>query len=209
VQAFFWETLAQRYVDEPGIFCFDLMNEPVVPGKKREPGAWLGADFHGKTYIQFITLDGTLESREKTASDWLQHLIAAIRRHDTKRLVTVGLVEWSLPRSSIKSGFFPAQIIEHLDFIAAHLYPESGKLEKMLKILQGFCVGKPVLIDETFHMKCTADEQVWFLQHAAKKAQGFLGFYTDYLSVELDNGRNKKISESVAILQKLTPSFKR
>lgn len=179
VQAFFWETLTLRYLDEPAIFCFDLMNEPVVPGKKREAGAWLGAEFAGKTYIQFITLDGTQRPNYEVALEWLECLSQVIRRHDNKRLITVGLVDWSLKNSRIKSGFFPDRIVHAVDFISAHLYPEAGKPEEMLKKLNGFCVGKPVIIDETFHLKCSIAEQEWFLREAAKRAQGFLGFYTD------------------------------
>lgn len=209
VQALFWETLAERYAGEPAIFCFDLMNEPVVPGKKREPGAWLGAEYAGKTYIQFITLDGTQEAREKTASDWLQHLSAPIRRCDPGRLVTVGLVDWSLPWSSIKSGFFPKSILPHVDFISAHVYPESDKLEKTIKTLNGFCVGKPLVIDETFHLKCSVEEHEQFLEYAAKKAVGFCSFYTDYHAEPLGVDRNRILNEARTIFQKSAPLFKR
>jgi len=209
VQALFWETIAKRYAGEPAIFCFDLMNEPIVPGKKREPGSWLGTEFAGKTYIQFITLDGTQEPREKTASDWLQHLSTPIRHYDPKRLVTVGLVDWSLPWSNIKSGFFPKKILPYVDFISAHLYPEFGKLEKMIKTLNGFCVGKPVVIDETFHLKCTVEEQEKFLEHASKKARGFCTFYTDYHAEPAGRERNRILNESRSIFIKSLPLFKR
>ena len=208
-QAFFWEAIAKRYAGEPAIFCFDLMNEPVVPGRKREPAAWLGAEYAGKTYIQFITLDGTQEPREKTAIDWLQHLSAPIRLHDPKRLVTVGLVDWSLPWSNIKSGFFPKKIVPYVDFISAHLYPEAGKLEKMYKTLNGFCVGKPLVIDETFHLKCSVEEQEIFLLHAAKKARGFCSFYTDYRREPSGKERNRILNENQRIFEKSLPLFTR
>lgn len=216
-QAFFWETLASRYADEPAIFCFDLMNEPVVPGKIREPGAWLGAEFAGKTYIQFITLDGTQQPNHEVALEWIHYLSAAIRRHDKKRLITVGLVDWSLKNSRIKSGFFPDRIVHAVDFISAHLYPEEGKPEEMLKKLHGFCVGKPVLIDETFHLKCSVEEEEWFLREASKRVQGFFGFYIDTISL-LENSagrradhetRHRVMSEWISIFQKSAPFYKR
>lgn len=217
VQAMFWETLASRYANEAAIFCFDLMNEPVVPGKKREAGAWLGSEFAGKTYIQFIALDGTQQPNHEMALEWINHLSAAIRRHDAKRLITVGLVDWSLKNSRIKSGFFPERIAHVVDFISAHLYPEFGKPEEMLKKLNGFCVGKPVLIDETFHLKCSIEEQEWFLREAAKKAQGFFSFYTDSISPPHDHAeraiwhgtRHRVVRESIMIFQKSAPFFKR
>jgi aryl-phospho-beta-D-glucosidase BglC (GH1 family) len=42
VQARFWEAIAGRCAKSPAIFCYDLMNEPVVPGGKRKDGDWLG-----------------------------------------------------------------------------------------------------------------------------------------------------------------------
>src|SRR6266542_3064367 len=32
VQAHFWQAVAGRCADNPAVFCYDLMNEPVVPG---------------------------------------------------------------------------------------------------------------------------------------------------------------------------------
>jgi len=217
VQAFFWETLAIRYAGEPAIFCFDLMNEPVVPGRKREAGAWLGAEFAGKTYIQFITLDGTQQPNHEVALEWINCLSSVVRRHDPTRLITVGLVDWSLKNSRIKSGFFPDRIVHAVDFISAHLYPEQGKPEEMLKKLNGFCVGKPLLIDETFHLKCSIEEEEWFLREAAKRAQGFFGFYTASVSPPEDPGeralwhdtRHRVMHEWISINKKLAPFFKR
>ena len=41
VQARFWSAVAARGAASPAVFCYDLMNEPVVPGGKRQPGDWL------------------------------------------------------------------------------------------------------------------------------------------------------------------------
>jgi hypothetical protein len=52
VQARFWRAVASRCA----VFCYDLMNEPVVPGGERQDGDWLGPPFGGKHFVQFITL---------------------------------------------------------------------------------------------------------------------------------------------------------
>ena len=57
VQARFWTAIAARCARSPAVFCYDLMNEPVVPGGKRQDGDWLGPPFAGKHFVQFITLD--------------------------------------------------------------------------------------------------------------------------------------------------------
>jgi len=209
VQAFFWEMIAKRYRNQPAIFCFDLMNEPVVPGKTRPAGGWLGKEYAGKSYIQFITLEGMAGNRGGIAIEWLQQLKQAIRKHDKHHLVTVGLVDWSLSSSSMKSGFFPKKVVNEVDFISAHLYPEAGKPEEMLNILKGFCVGKPVVIDETFQLKCSVPEQEWFLSEAEKYASGFMMFYTDFLSERIDDGRNEKLRDAIDIFKRVKPLFGR
>jgi len=210
-QAFFWKNIAQRYADNPVCFCFDLMNEPVVPGRVREPGSWLGAEFAGKCFLQFITLNGTKESRTDTAIRWIKYLLEAIRQYDKKRLVTVGLVDWSLNRPGMNSGFYPDSIMEYIDFISAHLYPETGKPEVMLETLKHFAVGKPVVIDETFHLKCPVEDEEWFLQQARQYAEGFLGFYTDYVDPPQtfhDSERNRAVKQWLGIHKKIAPLYR-
>ena len=56
-QSRFWQAVASRCKASPAVFCYDLMNEPIVPGSRREAGDWLGPAFAGKHYVQFIALD--------------------------------------------------------------------------------------------------------------------------------------------------------
>src|SRR5690242_1349279 len=51
VQARFWEAVAERCAHSPAVFCYDLMNEPVVPGGLRKAGDWLGPPFAGKCFV--------------------------------------------------------------------------------------------------------------------------------------------------------------
>ena len=48
VQARWWKKIAETCAGHPAVFCYDLMNEPVVPGGKRKDGEWLGGAFAGK-----------------------------------------------------------------------------------------------------------------------------------------------------------------
>src|SRR5439155_297905 len=84
---------------------FGQMNEPVVPGGKRQDGDWLGPAFAGKHFVQFITLDQGDRERPAVARQWVRHLAAAIRKEDRRHLMTVGLVDWSLDRKGLTSGF--------------------------------------------------------------------------------------------------------
>lgn len=53
------------------------------------------------------------------------------------------IVDWSLDRLGLTSGFVPDKVSEELDFLCLHLYPENGKLDEQLAMLKGFAaVGK-------------------------------------------------------------------
>lgn len=176
-QARFWEAVAERCAGSPAIFCYDLMNEPVVPANGNERADWLGPPFAGKHFVQFITRKTGERNRPEVARAWIEHLVTAIRRHDRTHMITVGLVPWSLDRPGLSSGFVPTQIAEPLDFLCVHLYPERDKVDEAVKTLRGFAVGKPVLIEETFPLRCGVDEFGRFLDASRAHSAGWIGFY--------------------------------
>lgn len=192
VQARFWEAIAARCVKSPAVFCYDLMNEPVVPGGKRKDGDWLGAAFGDKHFVQVITLDQKDRPRLDIARQWIRHLTAAIRKQDKRHLITVGLVDWSLDRPGLTSGFVPEKVVDDLDFLCVHLYPEKGKGDEALKTLAGFAVGKPVLIEETFPLKCSMEEFEKFIDASGKHAAGSIGFYWGKPPEELRKSKELK-----------------
>jgi hypothetical protein len=197
VQARFWEAVAGRCAKSPAVFCYDLMNEPVVPGGRRKAGDWLGPPFAGKHFVQFITLDQQRRPRPDIARKWVRHLAAAIRKHDKRHLITVGLVDWSLDRKGLTSGFVPDKIAGPLDFLSVHLYPEKGKVGAALKTLAGFSVGKPVVIEETFPLKCSVLEFEQFIEGSKKHAVGWIGFYWGKPPAELR--RSKEIKDALML----------
>ncbi len=177
VQAQFWEAVAEQCARSPAVFCYDLMNEPVVPGGERRPGEWLGPPFAGKHFVQFITLSQGNRPRPVIARQWIQHLATAIRKHDRRHLITVGLVPWSLDRPGLTSGFVPGKIISELDFLSVHLYPERSAVAEAIETLDGFRVGKPVVIEEMFPLKCSMEELKQFVEGSGRIAAGWIGFY--------------------------------
>jgi acetyl esterase/lipase len=177
VQARFWQAVAGRCAESPAVFCYDLMNEPVVPGGKRKGADWLGPPFGDKHFVQFITLDQQDRPRPDVARQWIHHLTAAIREKDKRHLLTVGLVDWSLDRPGLTSGFVPEKVADDLDFISVHLYPKRGKVDEALKTLAGFAVGKPVLVEETFPLGCSVKELEDFIDGSKDHAAGWIGFY--------------------------------
>jgi hypothetical protein len=174
-QAAFWEAIAKVCAETPAVFCYDLMNEPVVPGAgKRED--WLGPAFAGKHFVQFITLDLAGRERPEVARQWIATVVAAIRKHDRRHLITVGLVDWSLERPGLTSGFVPEKVADQLDFLSVHVYPESGKLAGPAETLRAFQVGKPLVVEETFPLKCSVAELEQVIDGTPEVA-GWIGFY--------------------------------
>jgi hypothetical protein len=176
-QTQFWEAVAERCSSSPAIFCYDLMNEPSVPSTEKRDD-WLAPPFFGKHFVQFISLETNDRPRHEIARQWTSQLVAAIRKHDRRHLVTVGLVPWSLDRPGLTSGFIPEKIAADLDFIAMHIYPETGKIDEAVETLKGFgAVGKPVVIEEIIHLRCSSSELSSFIDDSKTHATGWIGFY--------------------------------
>jgi hypothetical protein len=176
-QARFWHFVAERCHTSSAIFCYDLMNEPVVPGGVRSPRDWLGPPFAGKHFVQFITLDQAGRKRPEIAKEWIRQMTESIRNVDSRHLITVGMVDWSLNRPGLTSGFDPTEVADDLDFISVHIYPEKGKLNEALETLAGFDVGKPIVIEELFPLRCSTPELEDFLNRSSSVADGWITFY--------------------------------
>ncbi len=211
-QARFWEAVATTCAASPAIFCYDLLNEPIVPSGKREPGDWLTGDLGGFTYCQFISLDQAGRARPEIARKWVAQLTGAIRRRDSRHLVTVGLLPNSLETPVSSSGFAPQKIAGPLDFVCVHLYPTSGHLQEDLKLLSGFNIGKPVVVEEMFPMTCTTPELGEFIRESKKDASGWLGFYWGQTPAELDRSTEisaKLTREWLRLFEALNPNPRR
>ncbi|MHB8969364.1 MAG: cellulase family glycosylhydrolase, partial [Pirellulaceae bacterium] len=178
-QARFWEAVSAACAGSPALFCYDIMNEPVVPGGEQPQENWLGPPFAGKHFVQFITRDRGGRPRPQIARQWIDTMVAAIRKHDARHLITVGFVDWSLDRPGLTSGFVPQQVAEPLDFVAVHVYPEKDQVPQALETIRGFHtgVGKPVVIEETFPLKCSFAEMTRFLTESRGSAAGWISFY--------------------------------
>ena len=208
-QARFWDAVADRCAASPAIFCYDLMNEPIVPGGKRKAGDWLAGELGGFDYCQFISLDQAARSRPEIARQWVAQLAAAIRRHDRRHLITVGLLPNSLKGSPWASGFEPGRIAGPLDFICVHIYPKTGQLAGDLKTLRGFRVGKPVVIEETFPLGCSPADLGEFIRRSKAYAVGWIGFYWGQTPSEL--GKSTEIGDTLTaawlkLFQEMNPN---
>ena len=194
-QARFWEAIARTCRRSPAVFCYNLMNEPVVPGSPRKPGDWLLGELAGFHYVQAITLRPGDRARPEIARAWVEQLTAAIRQHDRRHLITLGFLPNSLETPVSGSGFPPAKVAGSLDFVCVHLYPGRGRLEADLETLRGFDVGKPVVIEEIFPLSCSPGELREFIEKSRPHAAGWIGFYWGQTPEEL--AREKTVAAAL------------
>jgi hypothetical protein len=202
-QAKFWEAVAEACKDSPAVFCYDLINEPISPGDKRTDGKWYTGELGGFSFIQFITLDPTNRKREQIAVDWIRTMKAAIRKHDREHMITVGQLPWDEKWHHL-SGFIPELVAPELDFISVHIYPERGKIPQAIEGLRKFEVGKPVVIEETFPLACSADELRQFIEQTRGEVNGYMGHFGGGTIEQLakDNDIPKALMRSWLILSR-------
>jgi hypothetical protein len=150
-----WRLLATRYRGRGVIFAWDLLNEPEVrwdtPAMRARWNAWLKERYGDAARVReaWGTPDrpNSLEDvpvpareappgrelldfqhcREAVAVEWTRRQVAAIKSADPDALVTVGLIQWSVPVGIAGawqySGFRPARVAPWLDFLEVHFYP--------------------------------------------------------------------------------------
>ncbi len=196
VQAKFWEAVARTCRNSPAIFCYDLMNEPILPGK--EPATeWLAGELGGKFFVQRLTLDLKGRTREEVAAAWVETMVGAIRGQDERSLITVGVIPWVFVFGGGKPLFHSPPAGDKLDFVAVHFYPRKGEVEKAVEALQAYEVGKPLVVEEMFPLRCGSDELVEFIRKSARHADGWISFYWGTTAAELRAKPDRSIAEAI------------
>ena len=195
-QAVFWKAIAETCSGSPAIFCYDLMNEPILPGKDPETD-WLAGDFGGKHFVQRISLDLKGRTREDVAKAWVNQMVEAIRQHDQQHMVTVGVIPWVFAFGGGKPLFYSPEVGKRLDFVSVHFYPEKEKVDKALTALKAYEVGKPLVIEEMFPLKCGADELLDFVDRSASHTDGWVSFYWGQTAEQLRGKAKPTIGDAI------------
>ncbi len=191
----FWRLLAERYRGRNVIFAYDLLNEPEIRWDNKAMRAkwnvylrdkYASAEKNAAAWnvpveqISWgnqpppepkdnpdspILLDYQL-FREQLADQWVRRQVEAIKQADPDALVTVGLIQWSVPvvLPSVRqyAAFRPKRIAQWLDFIEIHFYPLAGGFYEYTKpedeklnlaylhsvVREAAAPGKPVVVAE-------------------------------------------------------------
>jgi hypothetical protein len=177
VQARFWRAVAEVCKDSPAIFCYDLMNEPVLSGDR--PGDWLpGLPLGGSYFVQRLTTNMRGRTGREIAREWIAELSAAIRAVDKRHMITVGLVPWEETFGpGAKSAFRDPSVSAMLDFLCVHYYPRQGKVDDDLAILKLYDIGKPLVIEEIYPLSADIGTTEGFIRWSRTDANGWISFY--------------------------------
>lgn len=176
VQARFWEAVAETCRNSPAVFCYDLMNEPVLSEDKQHHD-WTPGAFGDRYFVQRLTLDFAGRTPTQIAAAWSRQLVAAIRKHDRRHLVTVGAIPWTMTWPTAKPVIYSQDASTNLDFVSLHFYPKKTEVEKALKALEAYNIGKPIVVEEMFPLSCSVAELNQFIERSQPLAVGWLGFY--------------------------------
>jgi endo-1,4-beta-mannosidase len=147
---------AERYRGRNVIFAYDLKNEPELawespalqtrwnewvrkkyPTEEAVQSAWKTSAAMALTNVAVPSDKDALRAkhlldyqdfRESVADEWTRRQAVAIRKVDPGALVTVGLIQWSVPAvlpGSVRyySAFRPERQAKFLDFMEIHFYP--------------------------------------------------------------------------------------
>lgn len=190
VQAKFWSAVAKTCRDSPAVFCYDLMNEPVISGKKED--GWLSGELGGKCFVQRLTLEPGKRTPIEIAKAWAEWLTAAIRAEDSRHLITVGAIPWAQVWPGAKPVFYSPEVSPAFDFVSIHLYPKKGEAEKALAAMAVYEIGKPLVIEETFPLACSIAEMDDFVKHSKARTAGYVSFYWGKTIAEYAAATEKK-----------------
>jgi len=183
VQARFWEAVASVCRRSPAVFCYDLMNEPIVSEDKKGRD-WTPGAFGNRYFVQRLTLDFAGRSQEQIAQAWVEKMVHAIRKHDPQHLITIGVIPWALTWPGARDVFYSKAVSQNLDFVSVHFYPKHAELEKALAALQVYGIDKTIVIEEMFPLNCSVPELDEFIEGSKNFVTGLLGFYWGKMPAE-------------------------
>lgn len=189
VQAQFWAAIAKTCAGDSAVFCYNLMNEPVVGAGKAGEHPWVGGELGGLHFVQRISNKPNGRDNATITAAWVKQLVTAIRQHDQKTLTTVGVIPWAFIWPNAKPVFYTKDTLPYFDFVSVHVYPGPAKdREKELKALAVYNLGKPVVIEETFPLNASPEDWNQYLTAASPQVAGWFSHYFGRTPEELRAG---------------------
>ena len=177
VQARFWQAIAETCRGHPAVFCYDLINEPVITEAKKGEHPWLTGELGGFYFVQRICNQPGKRTQAEVAAAWVKKMTTAIREVDADHLITVGVIPWAMVWPTAKPVFYAPEAAKHLDFVSVHFYPQAGKVKEALAALKVYDIGKPMVVEEIFPLSCSQAEMEAFIDGASGMVEGWISHY--------------------------------
>ena len=201
VHARFWEEISKASANHPAVFCYDLMNEPVIGKVKEGEHPWLTGELEGFYFVQRISNQPGKRKPRKIASDWVELMVQSIRKNDKQHLVTVGVIPFAMIFPKAKPIFYSEESLKHLDFVSVHFYPKKGEVSKAVEALKVYDLGKPLVVGEVFPLQCSIKELDEFINQTNTIADGWIAHYFGYSIEEHKKGARPSGELSAAFLE--------
>jgi hypothetical protein len=209
VQAEFWEAVATVGANHPGVFAYNLMNELLVSTERRARGEWtLPVELDGLRYAEYIDIDPDGRSAPDIARAWIRQMKDAIRKHDARHLITFGMI-WIDGVDPERMPIAPSAIAPEVDFFGVHMYPVTKRVDFALASLAHFRDGRPIVIEETFPLRCSPTEHVDFLRRSRTIASGWLMHFWSLSPGDLGDktdAQTNLLRQSLESFQRLNPN---
>jgi hypothetical protein len=197
VQARFWQGIAAIGKTNSAVFCYDLMNEPILSEDKTGRD-WTPGAFGNRYYVQRLTLDFKGRSGQQVAKQWVSKIVAAIRREDARHLVTIGAIPWALTFPGAKPDFYSPEVGKDLDFVSVHFYPTAGHIKEAVQALKVYQIGKPLVVEEIYPLGCSVKELTEFIRQSRPITAGWISFYWGQTIEEYRNEK-RGLAEDVTL----------
>jgi len=116
-------------------------------------------------------------------------------------MITVGVIPWVHTFPKAKPLFYSKEVSENLDFASVHFYPQSGEVNKALTALAAYDIGKPLIVEEMFPLRCNTEELDAFIDSSRRIADGWIGFYWGKTPEEYRRSRELRDALTLAWLE--------
>ncbi len=138
---------------------------------------WFAGELAGSFFVQRIALDLWGRPRDEIAAAWVRTLVGAIRE-EPHTLTTVGDIPWAMVWTNARSVVHVPATSNLLDFVALHIYPRSGELDRATFALRVHgAIGKPVVVEEIFPLGCRIEELERWMRTVRDEVEVWIGFY--------------------------------
>ena len=200
VQAQFWRAVARTAQDSPAVLVYELTSEPVIGDAE----GWYCGEMGGYTFVQRIVREIDGRDPSELARRWVRLLTGAIRAHDRRHLIGLGMLPLGGP-------FGAANVADLVDVLLLHEYPEDGGAREAISLVREFAAhGKPVILGETAPLFAGADTWRSFLSGSRSLVDGYLFFYDGRMPGELGTSiADAWYAAALAQFRQLRPSLER